>query len=263
MPESDSKQYLILLLVGAVAMVLILLIIVSFSWYFFQKKAFFEQNVLEERNKEHELRLKQTIEQEETERLRIARDLHDDIGGLLSTTRMHVNFISASCSEPTKNELAQVLFLLDEGISKLRNLSKQVAPPLLHEFGLVKAVDFYISLIKEHSSIEFCLSGNIERFDSIKELLLFRVIQEMLTNAIKHGRPNKVIIDFQDSMQFTSIEFKDNGVPFNYQEFDFHSEVSGSGLRNIANRLENCQAKVVYLFDEGYNVNRISVRKSV
>lgn len=261
MLESNSKQYLILLLIGAVSMVVILLIIVSFSWYFFRKKSFFEQQELEERNRDHELRLKRTIEQEEEERIRIARDLHDDIGGLLSSARMNLNFFSINVDETQKKELNQITNLLDEGINKLRNLSKQVSPPLLSEFGLVKAVEFYISLIEDGSSTQFSVLGSMDRFDSIKELMIFRVIQEMLTNSLKHGKPNKIQIEFIDSDAFATIQLKDNGNPFNLHEQDFEGTQLGNGLRNISNRLENCQAKVAYLFDSGYNVNRIFIKR--
>lgn len=260
MIENDSKQYLILLLVGAIAMVVILLVIVSFSWYFFQKKTFFEQQQLVEKNAEHELLLKNTIEQEEKERLRISRDLHDDIGGVLSAARMNLNYILSSINNPQKKELMHISDMLDQGIQKLRNISKQVSPPLLNEFGLAKAVFFYVSLIAENSAIEFKTNGSLKRFETMKELLLFRVIQEMLTNSMKYGAPNFIELKFMDNENFKEIEIIDNGTPFDLVNFNMDSTYSGNGIRNILNRLENCNASIHYSFLSGKNINRILIK---
>jgi two-component system NarL family sensor kinase len=256
----SQQQFNSIFLIGICIVVFILLIIISFSAYFFKKKQEIEKKVILNQNEQYMQLLRLSIEQEETERHRIAKDLHDDIGSLLFSAGMKLNFISKKIDDPEHSKkIDDVNTMIDESVAKIRNLSKSIAPPLLNEFGLVRACEGLSQMLFKNSSLKMNVIGSQTRIHYVREILLFRIIQEFINNSIKHGNPNFIEVEFGEKDKFLFIKITENGIPFNLKNAISKDETSsiGNGLRNIKTRLENCKAELEYSFIDGKNHNTI------
>jgi two-component system, NarL family, sensor kinase len=218
-----QQEFNSIFLIGIGIVLFILLIIISFSVYFFRKKQVVEKKIIVSQNEQYMHLLNLSIEQEETERHRIAKDLHDDIGSLLFSAGMKLNFIAKNLTDAEKSkEIDEVNLMLDESIAKIRNLSKSIAPPLLNEFGLVRACEGLSKMLLKNVSLKLTINGTQSRVHYVREILLFRIIQEFVNNSLKHGNPNMIEIEFGEKDNFLFIKITDNGLPFHFKNAIFN-----------------------------------------
>jgi signal transduction histidine kinase len=186
--------------------------------------------------------LENSLEVQEFERQRLAKDLHDEVGAILSTLKMSNNQILKKVSDlDTLQELAQNnKELIDESISIVRSISKDLVPQTLENFGLYSAIEEFFNKIGKHSnkSFKFKFEGFSEsiRFKNIIELNVFRIVQELSNNALKHAQAEKIDLFFSFINEELYFCFSDNGVGFDFQT-QLDNAAGGLGLRNIESRL--------------------------
>lgn len=196
---------------------------------------------------EQERGLKAVFHATETERKRIAKDLHDGVGQLLSVLKMAWQNLAEEILE-TNPKQSQTLDKLSKNIDKVasdvRTISHQMMPRTLSEFGLVAAIrenlDKTLSFTKiqydfEHHRIED------KRFDERIEISLYRILQELLNNIVKHSGANQVSIQLFQSKNRLILVVEDNG-----KGFELKTSTSGYGLNNIKSRLNTIRGKVNY-----------------
>lgn len=190
------------------------------------------------REKRRELKVK-SFEAEcsiEAERKRIASDLHDDFGSLLAGLNLSLRELGQDAYSSRKYVLASKQLAVS--IESLKEISLNLLPRELELEGLNAAVEALVERINGRSGIEvrFSSIGEVAQFNSQKAMLLFRIIQEITTNAIKHSQANLLLIAIARYRSYIIIEIKDNGCGFNY-DLAFNKKQC-LGLKNIQSRVE-------------------------
>lgn len=196
----------------------------------------FVKRLLTEANSRHKLELlhqqellDQSIEVQEEERQRIALKIHDDIGNKL-------NVLAVWFQAPKFWENEQINEIINTYIPDLiettRNISHSLYPVSLERFGLVVTLEELISNVPPILDIEFNLIHSYNGIHIAKELQLYRIIQEFLSNVIKHAEASRMCIYLRQTKNQFSIILSDNGKGFVYS-----TELRGMGLKNIGHRL--------------------------
>lgn len=177
--------------------------------------------------------LKVELNAQEMERERLAKDLHDDLGGTLTTIR---NMIV------TKNNEIQLLPLIDRVIIDLRNVSKNLLPLNLSRNGLLKAVQQNINYLQVTSNIEFdfITFGNEKRLNEEQELHIYRIIAELLNNIAKHSVATKATMQVLYYDDYAHISIEDNGIGI-----EKNKNSLGIGLLNIQSRIEFLKSRLI------------------
>jgi signal transduction histidine kinase len=181
--------------------------------------------------------LKANIDGEEKERQRLARELHDGVGGLLTSARFNLNRIQENSSW-NKDELRSMSELLNEISNEVQRTAHNLMPDVIQEHDLWQALWAYTEQITDtlnHIQIDLQTAGNTRDLHPDASLSLYRITQELIQNAIKHSKASRLAIqsrrDGENQKLFLSIE--DNGVGF-----DTSASFYGLGLKNIKERIK-------------------------
>lgn len=200
--------------------------------------------------KEKEIQIMKTIiDSEETERKRIARDLHDGVGSRLSALKMQLNAVQDK--SPENENLAFVSDSLSASITELRQTAFNLVPETLFKLGLELALkDLCQSMQNEKVIIEFSSNEIQTNIIESHQTTIFRIIQELLNNALKHANCSEIIVDCSQNQNLFLITVEDNGIGFNTEEIQ---DFTGLGLKSIKNRVEllSGRLEVKSNFNEG------------
>jgi len=179
---------------------------------------------------------------EERERRRIARDLHDQIGQLLSVIKMKMFSLRESLNtENTIKELDEARELLDKAIKETRSLTFELSPPVLYELGLEAALEWLLENFQAQHKIESHMVRDKEpkHLDDDVSIILFRAARELVINIAKHARASKVRVSVHRVDGRIQIMVEDDGIGFDFQKKSTQITKSlGFGLFNIRERLE-------------------------
>ena len=172
----------------------------------------------------------------ENERRRIASDLHDEIGPLLSAVKLQINSVESEDSDD-KMLINKSSTQIDEIISKMREISNNLMPNTLVRKGLVSALDEFISTLNKTNQLKINFSADSDiKLNKEKEVNIYRMVQEIIHNTIKHARATELNIRLQTKDNDLILITEDNGIGFN---FDSRlKENTGLGLRNLSSRTE-------------------------
>ncbi|MDD3877338.1 MAG: Cache 3/Cache 2 fusion domain-containing protein [Bacteroidales bacterium] len=192
---------------------------------------------------------------EERERERFAKDMHDGLGPLLSTIKLYVNELkSMHISLEEREDLIKTSNeIIDEAVNATRTISNNLMPRIINTYGLLKAVDDFCQKINKTNklSISFETENIIERLNHDIELILFRVISELINNTIKHAKAEKVIILLVRFDTKVALYYKDDGIGFNKDEI-MNSEHKGMGLKNIISRVKSINGAYQIISSQGH-----------
>lgn len=230
-----NGEYLTLFLAGIFGMVLLSIALVVF-FVIYQRRIFAKEREQQANEKAYQKQLLvAAVEVQETERRRIAGDLHDDIGSLLSATRLYLRQL---CPEATAERTVEIkdqaLSILDEMIQNTRRITHDLMPPALEKFGFQAAAEDMCERINRSGGITVNFRAESEvRLEPRKEVALYRVLQELINNTLKHAKAKTidVVIEWkQDNFSFT---YSDDGKGFDATVV----KSAGLGLRNIESRI--------------------------
>jgi len=197
-------------------------------------------------SKEFEARLmKSIIETEERERIRFARDLHDELGPILSGIKLYVDLLNTDGNN-AESQLAvqnKVGTLIDSAVQTTRGLSRNLIPSVLLDFGVNKAIQGFIDQISSPASPKIIFDSNLtQRMEQNIEITIFRVIKELIHNSIKHADCRNIDIQFfLTESKKMKLFYEDDGNGFDFEKIN--NENSGIGLQSITNRLNMIQSK--------------------
>ncbi len=197
---------------------------------------------LQQQNEERRNLLGKIITSQEEERRRIARELHDDLSQTL--TGLVINIATAEMltnSDPkaAKKSLESIRLQTSEAVEEVRRLMRDLRPSLLDDLGLVPAISWYAENYIGPSGIEAKLEilGSDQRLSPSVEIVIFRVIQEAITNVVKHSQAKTVNIGINFSPSAISGSVEDDGIGFNIASLDQASS-EGMGLLGMQERIE-------------------------
>jgi signal transduction histidine kinase len=221
-----------ILLIGMLGMFLLALAIVFFVAVY-QKKMYTQQRRHEELKSAHQLDLlKGTLISQEAERGRIARDIHDDVGAMLSTTMLYFNQMDIDIHNKDLGNKINALF--EETIQSVRRISQDLRPVVLENLGLVEAIKNLVGRMNAVTDFEICFEFDYSRPQTKEyELCLYRIVQELLSNAIKHSKAKEVKLNLFSSHNVCSLNYMDNGIGLRFAE-----KPKGLGLKNIESRVK-------------------------
>ena len=234
--EEEAKKNLMIVTVAA----LFLAILIS-TFYYYRKKRIQQQAEMDqERAVQKEMRAKAIIEAEEKERRRIAQDLHDGIGQILSAAKLNLSSFESAVAltdEVQKETLKNTLSLIDDSVKEVRSVSHNMMPNTLIKLGLASAIKEFITKIGNVPNLKIDLEivGLDQRLEENTETTLYRAIQEIVTNIIKHSKANKISIQLIRHENELSVLIEDNGIGFDTSKIN---EFEGIGLKNIISRVE-------------------------
>jgi len=187
--------------------------------------------------------LQSMVNGQETERTRIAKDLHDGLGGLFSTIKMHFSSLQHENENLKKNPLFSKSYdMVNTASEEVRRIAHNMMPEVLIKLGLEQATQELCNSISAGKLLQVSLQsyGMGKRLNASTEIMLFRIMQELLNNIIKHANATEAIIQFNRDGNRLSVTVEDNGRGFNMQETD---DKTHAGLESVQNRVTYLNAK--------------------
>lgn len=178
------------------------------------------------------------IEGQEKERQRVANELHDDLGSLMATIKLHFGNVKGKDKDPA---LKQAQTLLEEAYQKVRGIAHSKNSGVMSSQGLLPAVKKMAQVISETNALEVGVEdfGMGERMENSLELSLFRTIQELIANTIKHAEATRLNIQISQYEDNLNMIIEDNGKGFDRTKLD--KSKTGMGLTNIEKRIEHLE----------------------
>lgn len=236
-----SRKNIAIWAVSGVFVLTMLLGISLYNRYRLKQQARLRNAIMQQQ----ELSTKAVIQAEENERQRIARDLHDGVGQMMSAAKMNLSAFEASLQLPAGDQqqsLDKILGLVDESCKEIRSVSHNMMPNALLKNSLATAVrDFIDKIDKRALQVHIYTEGLDERLDSNVETVLYRVIQECVNNVIKHSGASTLDISITRDGDGISATVEDNGKGFAVTD---QSKFEGIGLKNILTRIQYLKGTV-------------------
>jgi signal transduction histidine kinase/uncharacterized protein HemY len=196
-----------------------------------KQKAIHAAEIAEEEKK----RFKAIIEAEERERSRIAQELHDGLGQLLSAARLNVAGLEDSIIEEDREWLEKSLKIIDDACIEVRHISHNMMPSALIRLGLMPAIQELVNNINGSKSLKVDLHTNVRgSLGKSLDITIYRIMQEVLNNMMRHSKADKISLDIQREDNTLRINIKDNGVGFDVRVL---RESKGLGWKNIFSRV--------------------------
>lgn len=189
--------------------------------------------------------LNTVLRTEEKERMRFSKELHDGLGPLLSSAKMSISELAReSRSEEDVELIKNTTYVIEEAIRSLREISNNLSPHMLETFGLARAVNNFtnkaVANTLNKTDIEFTTNLSGERFDSNVEVIVYRVICELINNSLKHSGAKHIRLDIQYSLDMMHINYSDDG-----KGFDITSAMDvGMGMFNMTSRINSLKGTI-------------------
>ncbi|TWV98939.1 sensor histidine kinase [Chitinophaga pinensis] len=239
---------------------LFLLVVATFALLYYRsnKKLLAQKEVnhlqqLIEIEQQQRLKFGQAVLQgEEQERHRLARDLHDGLGGMLAAVKLNLSG-QLSGVDTKQTELRKIIGQVDSSVTELRRIAHNMMPVNLLKFGLETALrDMCESLMTAQLTIDFQAYGISKTLPEQKQVHIYRIVQEMLVNAIRHGQADNIILQCNQDGNTFLITLEDNG-----KGFDTAISGKGIGLSNIRNRVGflDGNIEITSVINEGTTIN--------
>ena len=232
-PEND----LIPVLITGTLVIVVLIVFLFFFVIIYQRKMIKNQVELRRLHDEKQIDLLNAVfETQETERKRLAEDLHDSVGQVLSAIKLNLHRLDkSSVNESSHPLLASTRNLTDDCLQEIRNIIQNLLPPVLTDYGLLEALEGLCIKIEQNTKIKVELRKNIEavRFKPAIELAFYRTAQELFSNSIKHSGATVIQLTLSKENGYLVMEFKDNG-----KGFDIDQVKHGFGLKNLESRVK-------------------------
>ena len=179
---------------------------------------------------------------EEKARSRFSKELHDGLGPLLSSAKMSLTALSRDEHNAEQREIIDnTTYVIEEAIRSLREISNNLSPHVLNDFGLARGVQNFIdkSVAMHDVKIRFTTNLRSERYDTDVEVILYRVVCELVNNSLKHSGCTEINLSLSKSGDTLALDYTDNGRGFNPAAVTD----CGMGLSNIASRINSLNGR--------------------
>ncbi|MBO9729459.1 MAG: tetratricopeptide repeat protein [Chitinophaga sp.] len=216
--------------------VLLLLAGCIFIWQRLQHRHHLQQQRLQRMEIEKTMQVLEAMMQgEEKERTRLSKDLHDGVGGMLSAVKMHFWALKYERSYLQQDKgFNHALNMLDDAIGEVRKTAHNLMPEILARMGLAGALEFFCNNVSHSRELQIsCYTfGTMQRFKGNFELSIYRLVQELINNIIKHAKATEALVQITQHEELLTITVEDNGIGFeNVARMN-----NGMGLKNLESR---------------------------
>ncbi|MBN1952450.1 MAG: sensor histidine kinase [Bacteroidales bacterium] len=219
----------------------------------FIKQIFNIQHRLDSIREENESKiLSAIIRTEESSRQNFARELHDGLGPILSSVKMSVSAINIKSMTKDNKEIIHLTEQnIDEAIHTLREISNNLSPHILKNYGLHEALTGFIQRFKSKENLEIRLSSNLgkKRFATDIEISIYRIIGELISNTLKHASASLVDVNIFLEDKMLEVIYSDNGIGFELSKLE--NQHTGIGISNIESRVKSLKGKLEIITQAG------------
>lgn len=199
------------------------------------------------------------INTEENERKRFAKDLHDGLGPLMSTIKMSLSALNGKINDDSGSLiLNNTNHLINEAINTLKDISNNLSPHVLSNFGLSSALGAFTTKINQTKAIEVDFKSNMEnqRLDSEKEVVVYRAACELINNSIRHSGASRIDIELNKHEKIITLQFYDNGRGFDTSSLESEDK-KGMGLSNIETRVRSVDGVFILESNPGKGISAL------
>lgn len=236
-----------LLIITPILLLLVLGVIVFVLLY--QKRLLQHQEQVQrlQTTKQYQL-LEATMQAQEEERRRVARDLHDEVGSMLSLVRLNLHQLVAGidgANEEVRHAEQTIKKLLDEVIGSVRRISHDLMPVVLDKMGLAQALEALRRSVPATAKVAITYECNDKsrRLEPKLELILYRMVQELLNNTLKHAHATLVHVKLLFTDDEVTLHFEDDGVGFDYAAH-LQAAAQGVGVVSLRSRVNLLNGKM-------------------
>lgn len=196
---------------------------------------------------------------EEKERKRFAEELHDGLGPLLSTVKMSLSTLIEKIKDsPEADILNNTNHLVNEALNTLKDISNNLSPHVLSNFGLASAIAAFTGKINQTGAVEIDFKSNMEglRLENDKEVVIYRAACELINNSIRHSGASRIEIELNKHEKFITLQYNDNGRGFDSTALS-SEDPKGMGLSNIETRVKSVDGVFILESDPGKGMSAL------
>ncbi|NNC84203.1 MAG: hypothetical protein HKN79_11555 [Flavobacteriales bacterium] len=180
------------------------------------------------------------VEAQETERKRLARELHDNVGSLLATLKMYADTFHSKQEEEREEIAKRIAEMSEKASTEARRLSHSLNDGLAEHFNFKDSLQELTHTVNELGGLQLAVRGDVDKVpDTERGIQLFRIIQELISNTVKHARARSAEMEFTGLGDTINLIYTDNG-----KGFDLERNKRGIGLSNIRTRIEQVQGSM-------------------
>lgn len=224
MDSHETTIYTAVLIAGSIIGVIIIYFFISIIGHQRRNQALYKSKILAE------------ITTLEKERARVAADLHDELGPLLASVKFKASSLDVT-DEEDKQTLEKISNNLNDLITRIRSISNDLVPHSLLRKGLIVAMEESVTQMNKQNNLEIKFAHqHIPELPQEKSVNLYRILQEIIHNTIKHSKAANLRIEMKMDDQNLIVLTEDDGIGFDYNAKT--KEASGLGLRNLLSRTE-------------------------
>lgn len=244
------NEFNILLIYGSLGFMIMTITVIFIFIKYYRRNLLAQQELFEVEQKFNEEVIINNIKTLEEERKRFAQDLHDEIGASLSAIRLYTNDLITKIEDPSlKDKATTVRDTIDESMASARRIAHNLIPPGLELMGLQIITEELASKISANSKLKIKVAfSDTTRLPFNSELMLYRVINELLNNTIKYALASNVSIEFAHTENNYTITYTDDGVGFDLKEENIKK---GIGLQNIRSRVKIADGDAQFISEPG------------
>lgn len=241
MQEKISE--VVLILIGSTLIIMILSVLIIVAVFYTQRRKFRHRKELIELKANYDKEVLNTQIETQTQTLEtISRELHDNVGTLVSMAMVHLKSLP---SDNIRDNTSEATRLLDEVMDTLRDISRSINPENIQRRGLSQAIQNELDRMKRTRlfATDFKTDGVVFPIDPQTQVILFRIVQESLNNVIKHSRGTQINVSLTFEAPLLTISVRDNGKGFDIASMN-GDDISHSGLLNMRKRAALIGAKL-------------------
>jgi len=219
-----------------------------------------EERFTEQVNQQ-KIQASQIVEAQEEERKRIAKDIHDGIGQMLTALKFNIESINAENVEGTAIKVEKLKELLGSLIKEVRAVTFNLTPPELIDYGIVPTIQKLAERLTSFTGKKIFFENKTDfkgRFDSLVETNLYRVVQEAVNNALKYSEANYILVSISHSEQVLSIVIDDDGKGFDAEKLMSEKSEAGMGLFFMKERINYINGRI-FINSSKNNGTRITI----
>ncbi len=246
----QTQANILFLILASAAFALLMVAFITLFLYVTQKRSFrYTENISRIKKEFDNAVLSAQIEVQANTLQQISDEIHDNIGQRLSLTKMNLGRLTKDTASHSVPLLEETSVILSEIIAELRHLSKSISPRHLKDFGLSEAIAYQIDRINKADEIKatFTCTGQLEFHNPQVEVVMFRMIQELMNNAVKHSDCKNIDVDMAIENNTVTIVVKDDGKGFERNAVKSKASFrDGTGLHSIENKAKSINCSIAF-----------------
>ena len=222
--------------------ILVMISFIVFILFYVEKKqkGYAEKLIAVKANYEMEL-YKAELEIQEQTLMEIAREIHDDVGQIISLAKLNLGTLDLERKNETEDTIAEISDILEKALDHLRHLSRSMNSEMVKNGGLKNSIEMLVIFLQRGGkyNTHFNVMGDHFSLNGNKEIIMFRILQEAMNNIFRHSKATDICISLCYNKPFIKLQIKDNGEGFNINE-----QVKKSNLINGINNMRQ-RAKLI------------------